>query len=155
MDTPTDWPLLRRHLAVLCFVAFLLNWPWELLAIPNYAVVRDWPWPVAAVHCSIATAGDALVTLAIYGLGALASGRPRWGIAPRWNVYVTAVILGGLSALTLEWRALATGRWSYSDLMPIVPGLQVGLWPFLQLPFLVPLSFCVAAWWGGRSGIRA
>lgn len=154
MDAATDRPSLWRHLAVLCSTAFLLNWPWELLVIPNYAVVRDWPWLSAAAHCTVATAGDAVVTLAIYGVGALASGRPRWGVVPRWNVYATASLLGGLTAAALEWRALATGRWSYSDLMPIVPGFRVGLWPLLQLPLLVPAAFWVSAFWGERSRSR-
>lgn len=140
-----------RYLSVLAIAAFLVNWPWELLVIPAYREVSDWPWVRAAFHCSLATVGDAFVTLAIYGVGALASGQPDWGLKARWNVFAAASLLGSLAALMLEWRALATGRWSYSEVMPIVPGLGVGLWPLLQLPLLVPLAFWLARRWVGMS----
>lgn len=139
-----------RFLLALFASAFLFNWPWELAVIPAYEEVSGWDWLRAFPHCTAATVGDAFVTLGVYGTGALASGSPEWGRAPRWNVYLTAAVLGAVAALSLEWRALATGRWSYSDLMPMVPGLSVGLLPFLQLPLLVPLAFWSAAHWDAK-----
>lgn len=49
----------------------------------------------------------------------------------------------------MEWRALATGRWSYTDGMPILPVLGVGLWPVLQLTLLTPIALGI-----GRYGVR-
>lgn len=138
------------YVAALAASAFLFNWPWELAVIPAYREVGGWDWMDAFPHCTTATVGDALVALGVYGVGALASGRVEWGSDRRWNVYLTAAVLGAAAALALEWRALATERWSYSDLMPIVPGLRVGLLPFVQLPLLTPLSFWAAGRWGKR-----
>lgn len=143
-----------RFLLALFTSAFLFNWPWELAVIPAYEEVSGWDWLRAFPHCTAATVGDAFVTLGVYAVGAFASGSPEWGRAPRWNVYLTAAVLGAVAALSLEWRALATGRWSYSELMPVVPGLSVGLLPFLQLPLLVPLAFWAAAHWGARGRER-
>jgi hypothetical protein len=92
------------------------------------------------------------VTLAVYGLGALAAGRWRWGVRPRWNVYATGAVLGGLVATALECRFLASGRWSYNERMPVVPILGVGLWPLLRLTLLVPAAWAIAAWWAARVG---
>ncbi len=38
-----------------------------------------------------------------------------------------------------EWHAVRAGRWAYSDLMPIVPLLQVGLAPVLQWLVVPPI----------------
>lgn len=42
-------------------------------------------------------------------------------------MYATAALLGGASAAAIEWPALAFGRWSYTDRVPIVPVLDIGL----------------------------
>jgi len=63
----------------------------------------------------------------------------------RWNIYATAAVLG------LAYAALAAGRWSYTERMPVVPGLGAGLWPLLQMTLLPPLTFWIARRWAGRS----
>ena len=63
----------------------------------------------------------------------------------RWNIYATAAVLG------LAYAALAAGRWSYTERMPVVPGLGAGLWPLLQMTLLPPLTFLFARRWAGRS----
>lgn len=112
--------------------------------MPAYVELAGRSWREVAPRCTVATLGDAAITLAIYGVGALAAGRWRWGMEGGWNVYASAVLLGALSAVAVEWVALGEGRWSYSARMPVVPGLRVGLWPLLQLSLLVPASFWIA-----------
>jgi hypothetical protein len=94
--------------------------------------------------------GDMAITFAVYGLGALAARQVGWGMTGRWNVYAAAALLGGACAVAVEWRALAVGRWSYASAMPIVPLLDVGLWPVLQLTLLTPLALWLAARWARR-----
>lgn len=36
-------------------------------------------------------------------------------------------------AFGIEWWALETGRWAYTDAMPLVPLLHIGVSPFVQL----------------------
>ena len=42
-------------------------------------------------------------------------------------------IFGVIFAVILEWFALKTGRWEYTAAMPLVPFLQTGLSPTVQL----------------------
>jgi hypothetical protein len=90
--------------------------------------------------------GDVAFALVICGFRTLAAGDCRWGMFGRWHIYVTAALLGAGCAIGYEWRARALWRWSYTDRMPIVPLLGVGLWPFPQLMLLVPVAFAVADW---------
>jgi hypothetical protein len=142
--------------AALVLVAFGLNWPWEMVQMPAYVEMAGRSWAETVLPCALAALGDVAVTLTIYGLGALAAGQWRWGVEPRWNIYATGALLGGLVATALECRFLASGRWSYNERMPVVPILGVGLWPLLQLTLLVPISWAIAAWWAVRvSGTSA
>jgi hypothetical protein len=45
-------------------------------------------------------------------------------------------VIGVVVALIIEWHALGTGRWAYNSLMPIVPFLNTGLTPTIQLGLL-------------------
>ena len=137
---------LWRFLLVLALCAFALNWLWEMLQMPGYAEMAGLSWRVTAARCTTATLGDVVITLGIYGIGATAAGQWHWGLVGGWNVLATGAMLGALIAVAVEHVALAHGRWSYTDRMPIVPVLAVGLWPFLQLTVLVPLALALARW---------
>jgi len=50
-----------------------------------------------------------------------------------------------LAVIALEWKGIGFAKWSYNERMPIVPAVEVGLWPLLQLSILVPASMIVAA----------
>lgn len=137
--------------AALATAAFVLNWLWEMAQMPGYAELAGRRWSDTLVPCTVAAAGDVGLTFVVYGVGALAAGRLSWGEEKKWNVYAAAAILGALIAIAIEWRAAQTGRWSYTDDMPIVPGLGVGLWPLLQLAILTPFSIWIARWLAGRT----
>ena len=57
----------------------------------------------------------------------------------------------GVRYFAFSYMALAAGRWSYTERMPVVPVLAAGLWPPLQMTLLPPLTFWIARWWAGRS----
>ena len=136
--------------AALFVAALALNWPWEMLQMPAYTEMAGRPWQETALRCTVASLGDVAATLAIYGVGALAAGQLRWGKIGRWKVYATAALLGAVCAVAYEWYSLSNGRWSYTDRMPIVPVLRVGLWPVLQLTLLVPAALWIARWCAKR-----
>jgi hypothetical protein len=140
---------LWSFLAALCVASLGLNWVWEMARMRTFAEMSDLSWRQTLVPCTLASLGDVALTLAVYGLGALAAGQPRWGTSGRWNVYATASVLGAVCAGAYEWYSRANGRWSYTAAMPIVPVLGVGLWPFLQLPLLMPAALWVAVRWAG------
>ncbi len=152
------WPVwlhpLWSFFTALFMTAFGLNWLWEMAQMPAYAEMAAHSWGEIVLTCTVATVGDGVITLAIYGVGALATRRLRWGLEGGWNVYATAALLGGAWAAAIKWRALAFGRWSYTDRMPIVPVLDIGLWPLLQLTVLVPLALWIATTWTRRRQTR-
>ena len=150
MSPAATSPALRSFFAALSLTAFGLNWLWEMAQMPAYAEMAGRLWRDTALRCMQATLGDVAITFGIYGVGALAARQLRWGTTGRWNIYATAALLGGACATAIEWRALASGRWSYTDSMSIVPVVGVGLWPLLQLTLLVPLALALARWWAGR-----
>ena len=54
-----------------------------------------------------------------------------------WLLLIVAFVV----AVVIEWRALIEGRWAYTFAMPIIPLLDTGLTPTLQLPLLTYLVF--------------
>ena len=136
-------------LAATAVVAFAINWLWEMVQMPAYAEMADKSWAETAIPCGIASLGDVAMTLAIYLIVALAAGSARWAMELRWNGFAAAALLGAVFATAYEWRVIAFGRWHYTAAMPLVPWAKVGLWPFIQLPILVPLSLLAGG--SGRS----
>lgn len=59
------------------------------------------------------------------------------------DIFVLATT-GFFFALGIEWRALLFAEWNYAPAMPIIPWLNVGLTPVVQMTMLLPLSFYVA-----------
>ena len=132
---------------VLSLVAFVLNWFWEMAQMRAYTEMASAPWASTLMTCTWASIGDVAFTFIIYGIGALATGQSRWGMTGRWHVMAAAAILGAVFATAVEWNAQVSGRWSYTEAMPMVPMFGVGLWPFLQLTVTVPIAFLVGGWW--------
>lgn len=140
--------LLYSYFVVLFLASFGFNWLWEMAQMLAYVEMVGRSWWDTLPLCTAAALGDVAITHAIYGVGTLAAAHVRWGMPGKWNVYATGALLGGALAVVIEWGALASGRWPYTDSMPLVPVVECrGLWPFLQLVLLVPSALGIAAWW--------
>jgi hypothetical protein len=56
---------------------------------------------------------------------------------------------GWVLAVLVEWVAVhILGRWEYTDNMPTLPRLRIGLVPIAQMLFLPPLIFRIVAVFG-------
>ncbi len=130
--------------------AFVLNEIWEMAQMSAYVETADRSWTDTLGLCTSAAIGDVGIILAIYAAGALAAADPGWGLRVRWNVYATAALLGLIYGALVERMALATGRWSYTERMPVVAMIGAGLWPLLQMTLLPPLTIWIGQWWAGR-----
>ena len=84
------------------------------------------------------------MTLLAYAIGAGLSRNLRWTWVGSPKVYAVLATLGFAMAVIVERVASASGMWSYNEHMPMIPGLEVGLLPILQLTVLFPLSFAFA-----------
>jgi len=158
MQTPLDTriPAARRlrFFVVLFTGTFVLNWFWEMLQMRAYSGLETISWREAAPGCTMAALGDVGISVVLYGIGALAAGRLLWAAKNSWNVYCALALLALCYAALTERYALASHRWSYNHTMPIVPLLNIGLWPLLQLMVLVPLTTRISVFWLPRSKAR-
>ena len=133
-----------RHVAVqealrILAVAFLLNWIWEATHAAAY-VESTGPFLYRLRHCLPMAGTDALWTLALVGhRDCSLVGRRRPSAQRRRSGRS-----GRCRAVAVEWAALAEGRWTYNALMPIVPIVDVGLWPVAQMTILPVITVWLA-----------
>ena len=130
--------------------SFILNEIWEMAQMSAYVETAGYPWTNTLGRCTRAALGDVVIILGIYLTGALISGGLRWGLRVRSSMFATAAAVGLAYAVLVENLGLAAGRWSYTERMPMVPVLGVGLWPLLQMTLLPPIVFLFAKWWVAR-----
>ncbi len=132
-----------RHALNLSAVAFALHLVWEFWQCPRFFVHEGVPPTVAAMLW--ATLGDVGLTWVAQGLVAVATGRWEWS-QRTWTTSAWGALLGSALVLSLavEWRALTTGRWSYTEAAPLLPGTPISLLPVAQLLLLFPLTFALA-----------
>jgi hypothetical protein len=151
VNSRLGWRQLGRFFAATVLASFVLNEIWEMVQMPAYVETAGRSWTSTLALCTRAAVGDVGIILGICAAGALAAGDPGWGLRNHWNIYATAAVLGLACATLVEHAALAAGRWSYTEHMPVVPILAAGLWPLLQMTLLPPLTFWIAQRWAGRN----
>jgi hypothetical protein len=123
---------LRQRVNIVFLLAFLLNLVWELLHVRFYAGL-----PMSAggkmFICTLATFADACYVALIYLIREYIDWGEVW--PARANIKRTAFIgvTGLITATAVELVAQQFGLWRYSEVMPTVPVLHVGLSPMLQL----------------------
>lgn len=141
---------MRRWLAVtgqpefnVAVFAFLLNYPWEFSQVPLFVGMPDAPHWAAIKICATATLGDIIIMLIAYWFVAVVARTRSWIATPRAGHVMMFVAIGLAITVVIEQLALQGlwfGTWKYSPLMPVVPGIGVGLSPLLQwiiLPLLL------------------
>lgn len=133
---------LGERLTAIVVASGSLHLIWENAQAPLFAGYLNF-WQHFWI-CLQAIPGDVVVTLLVYLLVA------AWRRNVRWIERLTGVDLavagmtGAVIAVGLERQALPVGRWAYATAMPLIPGLQVGVTPVLQMAILLPLTFFLA-----------
>jgi len=153
-DSSLSWRRLGRFFAFTVSASFVLNEIWEMAQMPAYVETAGHTWTSTLGLCTWAAVGDVGIILGIYAAAALSAGDFGWGLHGRWNTYITVAVWGLAYAALVEHAALASGRWSYTDSMPVVSIPGAGLWPLLQMTMLPPLIFVCAQCWAGRSATK-
>jgi uncharacterized membrane protein len=134
-------PLRIKFLFWLFIIAAAINWPWEMLQMPGYQEMAYGSWSETAWMCFRASLGDGLITVIVYSLTVLVRrALYKENSMMRMQTFASLAILGAIVAVVIEKLALSVGRWSYSNVMPVMPILEVGLLPLLQLIILIPLA---------------
>ncbi len=139
----------RLHYLLRVFVlAVPINYIWEIAQAPLFVEMEaSIGW-----HCFVASLGDGLLVILIYGTGALLRRDSAWFQQPVFRDYALILLLGAALAIVVEWVALhVLQRWSYTTGMPIVPIVNIGLTPLLQMLVLPPVILRIAAIWNRTS----
>jgi hypothetical protein len=118
-----------RYLAV----SAPLHVVWEFSHMPLYGVWRTGTMREIVyngLHCSI---GDLMIAVFALFVGILTGGRGRWPES-RWPIVASITIAAGIAYTTFsEWLNTSVRKsWSYSELMPLLPGTEIGLSPLAQ-----------------------
>ena len=120
--------------------SFLLHFVWEFVQVPTYAGMAEMQHWEGTKLCMSATFGDVGFALVAFWLTSAAARSRQWLSAPKsWQValFVTVGI-----ALTVGFEFYYTQislRWTYSELMPLVPPFGTGLSPLVQWLVIPPL----------------
>lgn len=125
----------QKFYGILAIVAFGLNLIWEIAQMFTYETKPGETLAGSLIFCALAAVVDALVTISIYALLAQILKRTN-----RLEFYLAAAFLGAWCAVFFEWLARFSNLWSYNKKMFVIPLLETGLLPFLQLTTLVPLA---------------
>lgn len=123
--------------------SFLLHFVWEFVQAPTYAGMIEMNHWDGIKLCMSATFGDVGFALTAFLLTSLAARSRKWYDTPTAGQYL--LYLGVGIALTVGFEHYYTQislRWTYSELMPLVPPLGTGLSPLLQW-LIIPL---IALW---------
>jgi hypothetical protein len=132
-----------RTCALLAFAAFGLHFVWEFSHVQLYAGYEGWSRGLPVYW--LATVGDVLYTLAAFALVSAIKQTYAWVRDANVADYLMLVTLGFLTALFVEYKGLFFERWHYLPDMPIIPLLNVGLSPVLQMSLLLPLTVFLTA----------
>ncbi len=134
---------LRAVLAMFA-VAVAFNYVWEVAQAPLYVGMENWSaiwW-----HCFVAALGDGLLVWGIFVIGWMTFRRFHWYVCPDGRTFSVMLAAGTSIGIGVEWVAINhLDRWAYTANMPLVPGLDVGLVPVLQMLLLPPVIFRIAA----------
>jgi hypothetical protein len=120
--------------------SFLLNLPWELWQVPFFRGMADQPHWLGVKACTQATFGDAGIALVAFWVTAFFARTRSWISQPRRSDIVTFIGVGLVATIVFESLAIGVlERWAYSDSMPRLSILGIGLLPLLQWLLLPPL----------------
>lgn len=131
---------LRRYFGLIA----VGNLVWECVQLPLYTLWRTGSASqiiFAVLHC---TGGDMLIAGATLVLSLLVFGAAEWPRARFLPVAAATLVAGIVTTGYSEHLNTARGAWTYSDLMPLLPGTGIGLAPFAQWIVIPLLAFIVA-----------
>lgn len=123
--------------------SFLLHFVWEFVQAPTYAGMVEMNHWEGIKLCISATFGDVGFALTAFVLASIVARTRHWFRNPTAGQYLLYLGIGiGLTIGFEYYYTQVSLRWTYSDLMPLVPPFGTGLSPLVQW-LIVPL---VALW---------
>jgi hypothetical protein len=131
-----------RRFAALALWMFMLNFTWEMAQARFYSSMAGLSFWSATWLCTRAAAADVALLALFFVIAALVARDAAWPLHLTLRATATFFVACLLSTVGIERWAIATGRWSYGDDMPLIFG--VGALPLLQwilIPGVAVLSY--------------
>ncbi len=128
-----------RYSFILFHIGLALNLAWENLLQGLYSTIIEPMRRMGYLLCGI---GDALMVLFAWFIVLLITHSRKSRPAFNARQYLWLLAASAAVAYTAEKTALALDWWKYNDRMPIIPVLEVGVSPFLQ----IALTPGIAVW---------
>lgn len=123
--------------AYILFFAYLLNLFWEVAHAPLF----EWSItiPLYVLDVLLTALGDAIVILIMYWIMVGINRNLRWIFDPSKRDYIVILGLGLIFGVLNEIISVHyLEKWEYNSLMPMIPLLDVGLSPVVQM-LVLPL----------------
>ena len=126
-------------------LTFVLNFIWEVsqafLYTSHYVGISK----LIKVHF-IASLGDILIISIIFLLSYMVSSFNF--LKDKLNIknFLLVIVIGFVVAVFVEKYFLMTGKWQYNFMMPVIPFLNVGLIPILQLMLIPAIVISFWSW---------
>ena len=121
-------------------LALPLELLWEIAQFPLYTVWHEGGWGYilyGLVHCTL---GDLIILLLVFWLVSLVKRKRYWYRAPGLSATALFTIAGAAYTVFSEiWNVRVKGTWGYTELMPVVPVIEIGGTPFLQWLLIPPV----------------
>ncbi|MEG3657719.1 hypothetical protein V5097_09930 [Arenibacter palladensis] len=131
-------PNYRKSIITMSILAFILNFIWEFTQGPLYKGYKyDWEH---ISFCMLASIADMLMVLILLFSFGLIYKNVYWIKSMDLNKVLLLVFVGFSGAILAEVFHTMRGDWSYTDAMPLLPVVEVGVSPVLQfmiLPWLI------------------
>lgn len=137
--TQSKWPLVPE-LQLIMF-GLPLHLLWEIAQFPLYTVWQEGDWGYILYGLAHCTLGDLLIMLSCYWVVALLNRNRYW--------YLTNILVNGFlfTLLGLGYTIYSEminvnikANWAYTELMPIIPVIEIGGMPFMQWVLIPPLT---------------
>ena len=148
MNTPTDpfpgrsraRPITETPEFGVAVFSFLLHFVWEFIQLPTYEGMAEMSHWEGTKLCLSATFGDVGFALTAFWVTAIAARGRYWMRLPSgWHILVFTAVGVALTVGFEYYYTQVSGRWRYSNLMPLVPPFGTGLSPLLQWLIIPPL----------------
>ena len=121
-------------------LALPLELLWEIAQFPLYTVWHEGSWGYilyGLVHCTL---GDLVILLVVFWLVSLVKRNRHWYRTPGLSGTTLFTIAGAAYTVLSEiWNVRVKGTWGYTELMPVVPVIEIGGTPFLQWLLIPPI----------------
>jgi hypothetical protein len=123
----------------IAFFSFLLNFVWEVLQTPFFLDISEKINTIVwyRFHCTV---GDVMISLGSFWLVALISKTRTWFLNPTKKKLLLFVAFGVSYTIFSEIKNVSLNKlWAYSDFMPVIPYIDVGIIPLIQWIIIPPL----------------